>query len=114
MSNIEVEAPLHEQPMNGPSFRQSWANFFATVGAICSGTMQGVAPLVVPVTGSPCVCHVSVRGTLAIIGGAVAGVRLTRAKTSLDLGGVTILPVLAGDSVSVFYTAAPSVQFLAG
>lgn len=114
MSGSQIEAPLNEQPMNGTSFRQSWANFFANVGALCSGSVQGAAPYALPVSGSPFAYTVPTRGTLVLTGGTVAGVTLNRAGVNLNLGPLVLLPVMAGDSVTVFYTATPTVQFLAG
>lgn len=52
-------------------------------------------------------------GTVAITGGTVTGVLLTRGTNTIDLGAsVKLVPVAIGDIVDVTYVILPTMQFI--
>lgn len=52
-------------------------------------------------------------GHLSVVGGTVSSKLLTRGSVSVSMTG-TLLPMAAGDTVTVTYTVAPTIHFVPG
>lgn len=80
-------------------------------------TKSSVAPQaaeVVTLPASPASYEAPSAGFVLIGGGSVSGVTLTRGRVSVATGVVGgFIPVGAGDSVTITYSAAPEVHFFA-
>lgn len=101
--------PSSRQPIAdaGGFVNTTWLRFFnALVGA-----PAGISP--VQATGSPFVYRAPTAGTLSITGGTVSSITLTR-NTVTTPTGITagLVPVANGDTVTITYSAAPTVNFI--
>lgn len=74
-----------------------------------AGTGSAIVP--VTVSASPFTYTATAGGALAISGGTVSGVTLTRAGVSVPVAVGTI-PLRNGDAVAITYTATPTVNFI--
>jgi hypothetical protein len=73
----------------------------------------GAGAAIVPVTvgASPFAYTATTGGTLAISGGTVSAVTLTRGTTTVPVSPASV-PARNGDVVTITYTAAPTVNFI--
>lgn len=62
---------------------------------------------------SPWTYEATTIGNLSVQGGTVSSKVLTRGSVSVSMTG-TLLPMAAGDTVTVTYTVAPTVNFIPG
>lgn len=87
---------------------QSWFNFFARL------TAKPQAISTVTPTASPFSFTASLDGALAISGGTVSSVKLTRGRVAGVNTGLTsgMVSMAQGDVVTVTYSAAPSISFI--
>lgn len=85
---------------------QIWQRFFNALVASPSAIST------ISVGASPTSFTASESGSVAISGGAVTGVTLTRSTVSVALGAVALVPVNNGDVVQVSYSSAPTLTFI--
>lgn len=64
------------------------------------------------VSASPFVYQVKEPGSVAITGGTVSGITLTRGIISINLTGSKIIPVSINDVVTIIYSVLPTIQFI--
>jgi hypothetical protein len=88
---------------------QAWHGFLVQLGGYSPGPV-----VVVPPTASPMTYIASAHGNLAISGGTVSSIELTRAHvTGVNLGFVNgSVPLSQGDQVTITYSAAPTINFI--
>jgi hypothetical protein len=86
----------------------SWFEFFARL------TTQPPPIVGVALTGSPFTYTASTDGNLAVSGGTVSSITLSRAAMTNVPTGVTsgIIPLSQGDSVTITYSVAPTINFI--
>lgn len=86
----------------------SWFEFFARL-TTQPPPIVGVVP-----TGSPFTYTASTNGQLAVSGGTVSSITLSRAKMTNIPTGVTsgIIPLSQGDSVTITYSVVPTINFI--
>lgn len=89
---------------------QAWFEFFARL------TTRPPPIVDVPPTGSPMTYVASTNGYLAVSGGTVSSITLTRAKMTNIPTGVTggLIPLSQGDSATITYSVAPTINFIPG
>lgn len=76
--------------------------------ASAAGPFQAVAA-----TASPMAYTARDAGHLSVQGGTVSALALARGSTSITLGQVSgLIPLAAGDKVTITYTAAPTLTFI--
>lgn len=87
---------------------QAWFSFFAGLAGQ-AGPIVAVNP-----KGNPFSYTASSNGSLALSGGQVSGVRLTRARVPNVPLGLTsgIVPLSQGDVVTISYSIAPTIYFI--
>lgn len=102
--------PLWSVPIAGQSgqVNQSWYEFFAGL------TAKPAAITPVTLSGSPFSFTASTKGTLAVSGGTVSNVSLSRARvTGVNVGFTSgLVPMSQGDVVRVTYSAPPTINFI--
>lgn len=80
---------------------------------VFAGETTGARLSVVTVGASPFVYQAQGPGVLSIEGGIVSALSLARAGISIALGQVAgVVPLGAGDSLAVTYTAVPNIHFI--
>lgn len=96
---IEPETGITTQP---------WFSFFAGLAAQ-PGPINAVKP-----SGSPFSYLASAKGSLAVSGGTVSSMTLARARVSGVPLGMTngVVPLSQGDTVTITYSAAPTINFI--
>lgn len=87
---------------------QSWFEFFARL-TTQPPPIVGVVP-----TGSPFTYTASTNGQLAVSGGTVSSIAISRGKMTNIPTGVTsgIIPISQGDRVTITYSVAPTINFI--
>lgn len=53
-------------------------------------------------------------GHLSVIGGTVSARTLTRGNVTINLGTAQLIPMAAGDVVTITYSVAPTISFIPG
>jgi hypothetical protein len=98
--------PLVDLP--GGTVSQSWLGFFTYL----SGSPGPIDP--VKATGSPFSYIATGNGSLVVQGGSVSSITLSRARVSgVDLGVTSgLIPMAAGDLVTITYSSAPNLNFI--
>lgn len=72
-----------------------------------------LAPAAQPVIGaSPLIYTTNVPGNLIIPNGTISNITLTRGLANFNLTGLKVIPMGIGDTVTITYSVAPSVDFL--
>lgn len=64
------------------------------------------------VSASPLSYRIKEPGSVAITGGTVSGIILTRGIIFIDLTGSKIIPVSINDIITVTYSVLPTIQFI--
>jgi hypothetical protein len=87
---------------------QPWFSFFAGLAGQ-AGPITAVKP-----RGSPFSYTASVKGFLAVSGGTVSAITLARARVSGVPLGMTngVVPLSQGDTVTITYSVAPTLNFI--
>lgn len=101
--------PSSRQPIAdaGGFVNTTWLRFFGALVA----KPAGIAP--VQVSGSPFIYLASASGTLSITGGTVSSITLTRNNVATPTGITAgLVPVANDDTVTITYSAAPTVNFI--
>ena len=100
--------PNSNQPLvdKGGFITPVWQRFF---GALL-GSPAAISP--VTVSASPTSFTASQRGVVGISGGTLTAVSLTRAGTTVTLGTSRSITVANGDTVTVSYSVAPTINFI--
>lgn len=105
MDKIVPRVPV----MNGTQTASEWFRFFQSLVRRSKD-----APVSLTVGASPVALTISNDGVLFIVGGTVSQVNLTRYGNSFNCGAnANPIIVRTGDIVTITYTVAPVVQFLA-
>lgn len=111
MPNVNNAAivPSSAQPIaDGRGFvTTTWQRFF-------NALVSAAAPIQpVTLTGSPFSYRAGSGGNLAVSGGTVSAITITRGTTAVPTGATSgTFPVANGDVVSIVYTVAPTVSFI--
>ena len=93
------------------TFDKSWSAFFQAIAAQL--TAKPGAPSAMAVGASPAAFTASTAGTAVVAGGTVTDMTLTRGTAVTDLGATgSLVPMSAGDVLTITYTAAPAVTFV--
>ena len=88
-------------------FTDAWSSFFSNLVAL----PKPIIP--VDLSGSPMSYKAPTRGTLSVVGGVVSGSSLIRGRVSLPLGtSASLIPMSPGDTVTVYYSAPPALNFV--
>lgn len=85
---------------------QVWQLFFNAL----TPSVDAITALVV--SASPASFTATQPGNVAVSGGTLTAVTLTRGSVVLNLGTSRVVPVSVGDVVKVTYTAAPTMNFV--
>jgi len=105
MGKIVPRVPI----MQGSQTSQEWFRFFQSLVRRSKD-----APVSLTVGASPVALTIKNDGVLFIVGGTVSQVNLTRYGVSFNCGAnANPVNIRAGDIVTITYTVAPVVQFLA-
>lgn len=91
-----------------------WLLIYNIAAQVLGGPASLPAPKAIPITpaSSPFTYGASTSGQLAVTGGLVSRIALTRYTTVLQIGVTTeLFPLRAGDSVSITYQSAPTLTF---
>lgn len=86
-------------------FSTTWISFFAQLTGR-SSALQPITP-----DASPYSFTAQAAGSLAVTGGTVSSIRLTRGRTTINVPEGNI-PMAQGDVAVVAYSAAPSIAFI--
>lgn len=105
-----VQVPSIQIPVIDPKtglMNPAWQRMFIAL------TQPPQAAQEVTVGGSPFTYTASVSGTLIVKGGAISALSFTRARTTIDITGLTDTVSMAQkDQTEITYTVAPSVWFV--
>jgi hypothetical protein len=84
-----------------------WQRFF-------NALVSPAAPIQpVTLTGSPFSYRAGSAGSVAVSGGTVSAISITRGTTTIPTGATSgTFPVANGDTVAITYTVAPTVSFI--
>lgn len=105
MDKIVPRVPV----MKGDQTSPEWMRFFMSLVRRSKDD-----PVALSVGVSPAIVTAPNDGVVYIAGGSVSQVNLTRYGVSFNCGpNANPVPVRAGDSLSITYTVAPAVRFLA-
>lgn len=111
MPNLNNAAivPSSQQPISdGKGYITTpWQRFF-------NALVSGAAPIQsVTVTASPYTYRAGSAGSLAVSGGTVSGIAITRNNVTAPTGATSgIIPVSNGDLVTITYSGLPAVSFI--
>jgi hypothetical protein len=115
----QVQAPQGQVPIAATMVPElTYLRFFASImraiGQLQGGTRSPQDASAVATGASPFTYVAASAGSLHIAGGTVSAVALIRGAASYAITPATgqIIPISAGDSVKVTYTAAPTLNFL--
>jgi hypothetical protein len=106
--------------MSNPTVPNSNQPFVDTAGKITqvwqlflNALVGPVGPIItVAVGASPFAYKANANGSVAIVGGTISAVTLTRAGVVVALGTTRLVTVAQGDVVTVTYSAAPTMNFI--
>lgn len=113
MASEMVTQGVESAPVYLDAFNQQSgvADYFADM--VFAGETSGAGLSVVTVGASPFTYQAQGPGVLSVEGGIVSALSLTRAGISIALGQVAgVVPLGAGDSLTVTYTAVPNIHFI--
>lgn len=115
----QVQAPQGQVPIAStmppePTYLRFFASVMRAISQLQGGTRTPQAAFSVAVGASPFTYTAASAGSLHIAGGTVSAVALIRNAVSYAITPAAdqIIPISAGDSVSVTYSAAPALHFL--